>query len=294
MIALAVAGAWSTEKRPVEVEVAEILRGSGTIYVELVRDVAAFGCRVSRPRTEARASGLRSERCNNFFPPNADHGPSVDFAASHAHEKALRAGQGTRRGSSSSLGSSGARNVPKDSPWTGRGPDRRGLRNDRGHRSRSASLSHRVPHRGEANVLTSMEKAWNSRSVCRNICVCCRIFTTSPGSDRFRHREAGARHRPLHLRTGAAGLSRGAKRNSGISSDPRARTYEAVRIVAFTTISARTADGPYPCSGHASSTKARPGFFLSVSPRTARVAARTRSRVILPGSARPRRFRSSA
>ncbi len=149
---------------PVGIDVAEVCADLGYDYVELsLRDVAALqeaDFRALGRRLEA--SGLRSEACNNFFPPERRiTGPSVDFPALALYtEKALSRAKDIGA-EVVVFGSSGARNVPEGFPM-----DR--ARDQIVEASKMIAdtasrfdilVAIEYHNRGEANVLTSMEEA---------------------------------------------------------------------------------------------------------------------------------------
>lgn len=165
MIRLGICGCMiNPDRDPLGIEVAQDTARLGYDYIELsLRDAAALSDRDFAVLTrKLEAFGLPCEACNNFYPPRQRiTGPEADFVSLTRYtDSALR--RARELGAEVVVfGSSGARNIPEGFPreqgWRqivetsrmiGETAEKYGI-----------TIALEYHHRGEANVLTSMEEA---------------------------------------------------------------------------------------------------------------------------------------
>jgi len=152
------------ERDPVGIDVAEVTAGIGYDYIELsLRDVAALDAEdFSALARRLEKSGLRSEACNNFFPPERRiTGPDYDLPSLRQYTRGALERARTLGAEAVVFGSSGARNIPggfpRDRAWSQIVEASRMI--DEEAERAGITIAIEYHNRREANVLTSMSEA---------------------------------------------------------------------------------------------------------------------------------------
>ena len=165
MIKLGICGCMiDPEGDPLGIEVVEETARIGYDYIELsLRDVAALDdAAFSALERRLEKSGLRSEACNNFFPPEQRiTGPAFDLESLRRYTRGALSRARALGAEAVVFGSSGARNIPdgfpRDRAWRQIVDASRMIDDEAARFGITAAIEYH--NRREANVLTSMNEA---------------------------------------------------------------------------------------------------------------------------------------